>query len=137
MAAPIASTYSTVLGMALTASVRVTGKVYFMIDVFLGEIAAFCHASKGELCGVCRDGKGVSALLNKCTTCSDASGLLILLLSETDHDIQLIVHSLFLYRSCLGCWSVCFSFGGYETISNMALSLSILPTGVCINKHIV
>ena len=36
----------------------------------------------GELCGECRDGKGVSALLNKCTTCSDASSLLILALSK-------------------------------------------------------
>lgn len=36
----------------------------------------------GELCGGCRGGKGVSALLNRCTTCSDASGLLILTLSK-------------------------------------------------------
>ena len=36
----------------------------------------------GELCGECRDGKGVSALLNKCITCSSTSGLLIALLRE-------------------------------------------------------
>ena len=42
----------------------------------------FVLTCTGELCGECRDGKGVSALLNKCTTCSDASGLLILALSK-------------------------------------------------------
>ena len=38
--------------------------------------------STGVLCGQC-DGedKGVSALLNECVSCSDASGLLILALS--------------------------------------------------------
>ena len=36
----------------------------------------------GELCGKCRGGKGVSVLLNKCTTCSDASSLLIITMGE-------------------------------------------------------
>ena len=36
----------------------------------------------GDLCGECKDGKGVSALLNRCTHCSDVSGLLIPLLCE-------------------------------------------------------
>lgn len=36
----------------------------------------------GTLCGACRDGKGVSVLLNKCVTCNNALGILILLLSE-------------------------------------------------------
>ena len=31
----------------------------------------------GVLCGNCGEGLGVSALLNECVTCSDASGLLI------------------------------------------------------------
>ena len=32
----------------------------------------------GALCGECRDGKGVSALLNRCVSCPNAYGLLIL-----------------------------------------------------------
>ena len=38
--------------------------------------------SAGVLCGNCRDGYGVSVLLNKCVTCHDASGILIAVLSE-------------------------------------------------------
>ena len=38
----------------------------------------------GTLCGKCRDeDEGVSALLNQCVTCSSASGLLILALSQS------------------------------------------------------
>ena len=37
----------------------------------------------GTLCGECRDGnEGVSALLNECVSCHDASGLYILALSQ-------------------------------------------------------
>ena len=36
----------------------------------------------GVLCGQCRGDKGVSALLNKCVSCHDASGVLIALLSK-------------------------------------------------------
>ena len=36
----------------------------------------------GILCGKCRDGKGVSVLLNDCVSCHDAQGLLILGLSK-------------------------------------------------------
>ena len=46
-------------------------------------IEAWPYISAGILCGECRDeGKGVSALLNNCVTCSNASGLLILALSQ-------------------------------------------------------
>ena len=34
------------------------------------------------LCGECRNGCGVSALLNRCVTCSDAMGLLVAVLGE-------------------------------------------------------
>ena len=34
------------------------------------------------LCGECRNGSGVSALLNRCVTCSDAMGLLVAVLGE-------------------------------------------------------
>ena len=37
---------------------------------------------QGVLCGECRDGKGVSVLLNNCVTCHSAQGLLILALSR-------------------------------------------------------
>jgi hypothetical protein len=36
----------------------------------------------GILCGSCRDGKGVSVLLGHCVTCSNASILLIVVLSK-------------------------------------------------------
>ena len=34
------------------------------------------------LCGECRNGSGVSALLNRCVTCSDVMGLLVAVLGE-------------------------------------------------------
>ena len=34
----------------------------------------------GVLCGECKNGKGVSALLNKCTSCNDAFSILIVIL---------------------------------------------------------
>ena len=37
----------------------------------------------GVLCGSCRNGYGVSVLLNKCVTCHDASGILIAVLGES------------------------------------------------------
>ena len=40
------------------------------------------HNCAGVLCGDCRNGYGVSVLLNKCVTCHDASGLLIVVLSK-------------------------------------------------------
>ena len=36
----------------------------------------------GVLCGQCQGDKGVSALLNKCVSCHDASGVLIAGLSK-------------------------------------------------------
>ena len=36
----------------------------------------------GYLCGDCKDGKGVSALLNHCVDCSDANGILIAVLGK-------------------------------------------------------
>ena len=41
-----------------------------------------CLLHAGVLCGQCRGDKGVSALLNKCVSCHDASGLLIAGLSK-------------------------------------------------------
>ena len=36
----------------------------------------------GYLCGDCRDGKGVSALLNRCVDCSNTNGVFIAVLSK-------------------------------------------------------
>ena len=36
----------------------------------------------GYLCGDCKNGEGVSALLNRCVNCSDAYGILIAVLSK-------------------------------------------------------
>ena len=46
-------------------------------------LLVLCCDCAGELCGDCRNGYGVSVLLNKCVTCHDASGLLIAVLSES------------------------------------------------------
>ena len=37
----------------------------------------------GVLCGSCKDGRGVSVLLNRCVSCSNASILLLVALSES------------------------------------------------------
>lgn len=41
------------------------------------------NVNTGALCGGCTDNKGFSVLLNRCVTCADASGLLILVLSKS------------------------------------------------------
>ena len=127
------------------------------------EYSVFCKNSKlgtyilphslniiitiGELCGECRGGNGVSAILNRCTTCSDASGLLILLLSKTETLVTYHMH-----RHCIGTIimsenpllcsggrrrSIRFPFGGHETISNMDLSIRVLPTGNILARFLV
>ncbi len=44
----------------------------------LCDYAPFITA--GILCGECKNGKGVSALLNYCVTCENASGILVIAL---------------------------------------------------------
>ena len=47
----------------------------------MGALSVLCdHA--GVLCGDCKNG-GVSALLNKCVSCHNASGILIAALSKS------------------------------------------------------
>ena len=58
------------------------GVLWVLVCISVVCVCVMLFVLLGELCGECRDGKGVSALLNKCTTCSDASGLLILALSK-------------------------------------------------------
>ena len=60
-------------------SMHLRKKRYNEIDCLQSEMLL---TLVGYLCGECRDGKGVSALLSRCTTCSNASGLLIVLLRE-------------------------------------------------------
>lgn len=40
------------------------------------------HEHTGVLCGECRNGMGVSALLNRCVDCGDINALLIVTLSK-------------------------------------------------------
>ena len=49
----------------------------------------------GVLCGSCRNGYGVSVLLNKCVTCHDASGMLIAVLSE--YQLCIVVESMWVH----------------------------------------
>ena len=45
-------------------------------------LSTFSLIILGYLCGDCKDGKGVSALLNHCVDCSDVNGILIAVLSK-------------------------------------------------------
>ena len=73
----------------------------------------------------------MSALLNKCITCNDASGLLILLLSEIiDWCSMLLLILFFSLHSHLKCSGVHFSSHSHEAISNVALSCCVLCAGV-------
>ena len=49
---------------------------------------SFLSAQTGYLCGDCRDGKGVSALLNHCVDCSNAYGILIGVLGKLHSSIN-------------------------------------------------
>ena len=44
------------------------------------------------LCGECRNGSGVSVLLNRCVTCSDAMGLLVAVLGEKREIVFIVQH---------------------------------------------
>lgn len=60
-----------------TASVPVTGRVRNEL-----QMKILMMSMLGTLCGSCRGDRGVSALLNRCVSCSSLSALLILALSE-------------------------------------------------------
>ena len=53
-----------------------------MYGCFIAIVIQYYTASAGELCGNCRNGYGVSVLLNKCVTCPSVSGILTAALSE-------------------------------------------------------
>ena len=57
----------------------------------------------GYLCGDCKDGKGVSALLNRCVDCSNVNGILIAVLSK----IFSIIHHYIIYSNILCSYSGC------------------------------
>lgn len=89
----------------------------------------------GDLCGECKDGKGVSALLNRCTNCSDVSGLLIALLCElVKLDVDRCVFIDEYCHSVTGCCSICSAVSHYEATSHMGIPMCLLHTGlgVCI-----
>lgn len=65
--------------VTLMHSVHVVDKVNKRSD--LSNVVVSVCICAGNLCGECRDGRGVSALLNNCVTCNNAQGLLILALS--------------------------------------------------------
>ena len=90
--------------------------------------------SAGVLCGNCRDGYGVSLLLNKCVTCHDASGILIAVLSECMSFRTQILCSfscvpVCLLFSCGRCGGVYQSTASDKDISNLALPMLVLHTG--------
>ena len=81
----IATMFTAVLSQTL--SVSVTEQVHTYVLNNMVCITIICYDSMvaitttaGVLCGECRDRKGVSALLSRCTTCSSSNGVLIALL---------------------------------------------------------
>ena len=75
--------------VTLISSVIVTEKVHSLVFVsckciYTRYVYIVMHTNftTGYLCGDCRDGKGVSALLNRCADCSNANGVLIAVLSK-------------------------------------------------------
>ena len=85
----------------------------------------------GVLCGDCRNGYGVSVLLNKCVTCPNASGILIAALSKYSY---LTTQTILMPVVCLD-FSCCRYGGVYQStaadkgISNLALPMLVLHTG--------
>ena len=57
--------------------------------------------SVGVLCGACEAGYGVSALLNSCVTCHDASGILIVILCKLHFPVYTVNLASFLIRPFL------------------------------------
>ena len=101
-------------------------------------IRSVCNSvtlSAGVLCGNCRNGYGVSVLLNKCVTCHDASGILIVVLSEyisVTTQIQcscMLMCTVCLIFSCRRCGGVYQSTASDKDISNLALPMLVLHTG--------
>lgn len=85
----------------------------------------------GDLCGECKDGKGVSALLNRCTTCSDISGLLIALLCGFYETMHIIIFMFIItFHSGTGCSSVCSSTSLHETTPLLDIPMCLLYTGL-------
>ena len=86
------------IAWTVTASAAVTEKVrsgklmlqWSLITCTCTSVSHPYHMA-GVLCGSCRNGYGVSALLNKCVTCHDASGMLIAVLSE--YQLGIVVES--------------------------------------------
>ena len=54
----------------------------YLLTIYSIHIQPCIISSLGVLCGDCKDGAGVSALLNQCVSCNDAYGLLIAALSK-------------------------------------------------------
>ena len=56
----------------------------------------------GILCGNCRNGYGLSVLLNKCVTCPDASGIFIAVLGESQNIDSILQFSCFMAECNFG-----------------------------------
>ena len=91
----------------------------------------------GYLCGQCGNGKGVSALLNKCVSCGNASVLLIIALGR--QYVVCIVHVCYIIISHSWHHSDHYYSIVFTLTKAMAVSIPILPTGtyaiVNINIH--
>ncbi len=58
----------------------------------------------GILCGECKNGRGVSALMNYCVTCENASGILVIALGEL---LYLLPHfNVLLDTDCIILYSI-------------------------------
>ena len=107
--------------------------VYVCVCVDVNSCVSFSMlcSSLGILCGNCIEGLGVSALLNECVTCGDASGLLIAGLGKLQ---QLIDHTHMtlsgpVHLSHCQCNCYCNADYSWDMVTIMVASMHLLHPG--------
>ena len=86
------------------------------------------YIAAGYLCGECGNGRGVSALLNNCVTCSDAFSLLIPILGKHIYLFShYVVYMCYVVSECTG-WAYCFHLSINTVIGDVLAMLVILLT---------
>ena len=88
-------------------------------------------SSLGILCGNCIEGLGVSALLNECVTCGDASGLLIAGLGKLRQLIDHTHMTLSVPAHLSHCQCNCYHNADYswDMVTIMVASMHLLHPG--------
>ena len=65
-------------------------------------ILFLCYSNTGLLCGMCKEGNGVSTLLNTCQSCISVGWLLIIILGmcTTVNYIYIYIYYIYIYIYC-------------------------------------